>query len=49
MKGIRYIAEFKAEALKQITERRYVVVKVFKRLGVSDKKTKKGHVNKNGR
>lgn len=37
MKGIRYTAEFKAEALKQITERGYGVVEVAKRLGVSDK------------
>jgi transposase len=37
MKGIRYTAEFKAEALKQITERGHGVVEVAKRLGVSDK------------
>lgn len=37
MKGIRYIAEFKAEVLKQITDRGYGVVEVSKRLGVSDK------------
>lgn len=37
MKGIRYTAEFKAEALKQITERGHGVVEVSKRLGVSDK------------
>lgn len=32
MKGIRYTAEFKAEALKQITERGHGVVEVSKRL-----------------
>ena len=37
MRGIRYIAEFKAEAIKQITERGHGVVEVSKRLGVSDK------------
>jgi transposase len=37
MEGIRYTAEFKAEALKQITERGHGVVEVSKRLGVSDK------------
>ena len=37
MKGIRYIAEFKVEALKQITECGHGVVEVAKRLGVSDK------------
>ena len=37
MKGIRYTAEFKVEALKQITERGHGVVEVAKRLGVSDK------------
>lgn len=37
MKGIRYTAEFKAEAIKQITERGHGVVEVSKRLGVSDK------------
>jgi len=37
MKGIRYTAEFKVEALKQITERGHSVVEVAKRLGVSDK------------
>lgn len=37
MKGIRYTAEFKAEALKQITERRHGVVEVSQRLDVSDK------------
>ena len=34
MKGIRYTAEFKFEALKQITERGHGVVEVAKRLGV---------------
>ena len=37
MKGIRYTAEFKAEAVKQITERGYSAVEVAKRLGVTDK------------
>ena len=37
MKGIRYTAEFKVEALKQITECGHGVVEVAKRLGVSDK------------
>ena len=37
MKGIRYTAEFRAEAIKQVTDRGYGVVEVSKRLGVSDK------------
>lgn len=37
MKRMRYTAEFKAEAIKQVTERGYGVVEVSKRLGVSDK------------
>ena len=37
MKGIRYTAEFKAEAIKQITERDYSAVEVAKRLGITDK------------
>ena len=37
MQGIRYTAEFKAEAIKQITERGHGVVEVAKRLGISDK------------
>lgn len=37
MRGARYTAEFKAEAIKQITERGHGVVEVSKRLGVSDK------------
>ena len=37
MKRIRYIEEFKAEAIKEITERGHVVVEVSKRLGISDK------------
>ncbi|BEU95650.1 transposase [Acidovorax sp. DW039] len=37
MKRVRYPAEFKAEAVKQVTERGYGVVDVAKRLGVSDK------------
>ena len=37
MKGIRYTAEFKTEAIKQITERGYSAVEVAKRLGITDK------------
>ena len=37
MRGTRYTSEFKAEAIKQITERGHGVVEVSKRLGVSDK------------
>lgn len=37
MRGTRYTAEFKAEAIKQVTERGHGVVEVSKRLGVSDK------------
>lgn len=37
MSGTRYTAEFKAEAVKQVTERGYGVVEVAKRLGISDK------------
>lgn len=37
MKNARFTAEFKAEAIKQITERGHGVVEVSKRLGVSDK------------
>lgn len=37
MKNPRYTDEFKAEAIKQITERGYGVLDVSKRLGVSDK------------
>jgi len=37
MRGTRYTAEFRAEAVKQITERGHGVVEVSKRLGVSDK------------
>ena len=37
MKVIRYIVEFKAEAIKEITERGYDVVEVAMRLGISDK------------
>lgn len=37
MKGIRYSTEFKAEAIKQITERGFSVADVSQRLGVSDK------------
>ncbi len=37
MKRIRYPAEFKAEAVKQVTERGHGVVEVAKRLGMSDK------------
>lgn len=37
MKTARYTSEFKAEAVKQITERGHGVLEVSKRLGVSDK------------
>lgn len=37
MSGKRYTAEFKAEAIKQVTERGYGVVEVAERLGISDK------------
>ena len=37
MKGIRYAAEFKAEAIKQITERHYSIIDVSKRIGIADK------------
>ena len=36
MKNARYTAEFKAEAIKQITERGHGVPDVSKRLGVMD-------------
>jgi transposase len=37
MKGTRYTAEFKAEAIKQITERGHDTSDVAERLGVSTK------------
>ena len=37
MKSVRYPAEFKVEAVKQVTERGHWVVDVAKRLGMSDK------------
>ena len=37
MNRVRYPAEFKAEAVKQVTERGHGVVDVAKRLGTSDK------------
>jgi transposase len=37
MKSVRYAAEFKAEAVKQVTERGHAVVEVAQRLDVSDK------------
>ena len=37
MKGTRYTAEFKAEAVKQVIDRGHGVVEVAQRLGVSDK------------
>lgn len=37
MKRARYQAEFKAEAVKQVTDRGHGVVEVAKRLGISDK------------
>ena len=36
MKRVRYPAEFKAEAVKQVTDRGHGVVEVAKRLGISD-------------
>jgi transposase len=35
MKGIRYTAEFKAEAIKKITERGHNTTAVAERLGIS--------------
>ena len=37
MKTVRYPAEFKAEAVRQVTEHGHGVVDVAKRLGISDK------------
>lgn len=37
MRGVRYTDEFKAEALKQITERGHSAVEVARRLGITDK------------
>lgn len=37
MSSKRYTAEFKAEAVKQVTERGHGVIEVSKRLGISDK------------
>jgi transposase len=37
VKRFRYPTEFKAEAVKQVTERCHGVVDVAKRLGISDK------------
>ena len=37
MKRVRYPAEFKAEAVRQVTERGHGVVDVAKRLGMSNK------------
>ena len=37
MSRARYAPEFKAEAVKQVTERGHGVLEVAKRLGVSDK------------
>ena len=37
MKTVRYPAEFKAELVKQVTERGHGVADVAKRLGMSDK------------
>lgn len=37
MRNARYTAEFKTEAIKQVTECGHGVVEVSKRLGVSDK------------
>jgi len=35
MSGTRYTADFKAEAVKQVTDRGHGVVEVAKRLGIS--------------
>jgi transposase len=37
MKRVRYTAEFKSEAVRQVIDRGHGVVDVAKRLGVSDK------------
>ena len=37
MKSVRYPAQFKAEAVKQVTERGHRVTNVAKRLGMSVK------------
>ena len=37
MKRVRYTAEFKAEEVRQVTERGHGVVETAKRLGISDK------------
>ena len=37
MKGFRYIAEFKAEAIKQITERSHNAAVVAQRIGIPTK------------
>jgi transposase len=37
MKRVRYPAEFKSEAVKQVTDRGHGVVEVAKRLSISDK------------
>ena len=37
MKKVRYPAEFRAEAVRQVSERGHGVVDVAKRLGMSDK------------
>ena len=37
MKRVRYPAQFRAEAVKQVTKRGHGVVDVAKRLGMSDK------------
>ena len=44
MKRVRYPAEFKAEAVKQVTERGHGVLDVAKRLGVDsrDKLSQRG-------
>ena len=38
MRGIRYTDEFKAEALKKITERGHSIVEVANRRGITDKR-----------
>ena len=41
MNGVRYIAEFKVVAIKQITERGHNTAEVAERLGISTKSSYK--------
>ena len=47
MKGVRYPAEFKAEAVKQVTDRGHGVAEVAKRLGTL--RIKPQHAEETGR